>query len=84
MNDKVFFNLEQEISKNYLQMNHKNESNIQLEIDQKDIIKNIQIMMNIVEKEQFQFQNNLHKQSNHQNGQNQIDQGEDKSQSNCN
>lgn len=68
MNDKVLYNLENEISKYYNQMNYQNESNFKLENEQKEMIKDIQIMLDIVDKEQMNFQDKyFHKKNNSHN-----------------
>lgn len=81
MNDQVFYNLEKEISKNYQLMNHQKESNTQLEKNQKEIIQDIQIMLDVVDNEQFEFQNNLYKQKNNKHDTKRTDNNNFKSQS---
>lgn len=52
MNDKIFYNLESEISKNYHEMLQKRKENEILETLQNEILKNISLMLEVIKTEQ--------------------------------
>ena len=52
MNDKIFYNLESEISKNYKAMWYKRKENELLESLQTKILKNIALMLEVIKNEQ--------------------------------
>ena len=52
MNDKIYFNLESEISRNYKQVDNKRKKNDILDQEQRMILKDIGLMLEIVQNEQ--------------------------------
>ena len=61
MNDKIYFNLETEISKNYKMLKVKQSHNDQLESEQKEVLNNINLMLEVVQNEQREMDGNYMK-----------------------